>query len=123
MVARRWQSWAWILAASVSAVSAWADDGADRARSEVQAAIQAMGGSDVLRSVHSIQYSAVGHRNMLEQSLRPDGPWWQDYFQMTLTRDFAGQHLRLSQTDRGYSSSQWWLQHDSWDGAGTDIVY
>ena len=119
----RRQSWIWIVTACLWAGSAAADTGADQARAEVQAAIQAMGGQDVLGSVHSIQYSAVGHRNMLEQSLRPDGPWWQDYFQLTLTRDFQNQRLRLSQTDRGYASSQWWLQHDVWDGAGSDIVY
>ena len=98
-------------------------DGPDMsARTEIKTAITAMGGEDLLKSVHAIQYSAVGHRNMLEQSLRPDGPWWQDYFQGTLTRDFEEQRLRLSNSDRGYSSNQWWLQHESWDG-GTDIVY
>src|SRR5579859_4514 len=121
MRARR-KSWIWIIATCLWAGNALADTGAEQARTEVKAAIQAMGGEAVLDSVHSIQYSAVGHRNMLEQSLRPDGPWWQDYFQLTLTRDFQNQRLRMSSTDRGYSSSQWWLQHDSWDG-GTDIVY
>lgn len=121
MTMRRWTLSLCIIACSITTV-AQAADGTDKARGEVNAAIQAMGGEAVLKSVHSIQYSAVGHRNMLEQSLRPDGPWWQDYFQETLTRDFAGQRLRLSQSARGYSSSQWWLQRDSWDG-GTDIVY
>jgi len=123
MVAHRWQSWIGFIAACLFAGAAWSEAGGDNARAEVRAAIQAMGGTMVLSSVHSIQYSAVGHRNMLEQSLRPDGPWWQDYFQLTMTRDFQNQRLRFSQTDRGYASSQWWLQHDSWDGAGTDIVY
>lgn len=120
MTLRRWILPLCIIASAIPA--ARADAGVDRARTEVQTAIQAMGGADLLKSVHSIRYSAVGHRNMLEQSLRPDGPWWQDYFQETVTRDFAGQRLRLSPSNRGYSSSQWWLQHETWD-SGTDIVY
>jgi hypothetical protein len=115
----------WMLSASiiVSCIFTSTAMAADPAHTEVQAAIQAMGGEDVLKSVHSLQFSAVGHRNMLEQSLRPDGPWWQDYYQETVTRDFQGQRLRMSSLDRGYASSQWWLRHDVWDGAGTDIVY
>ena len=86
-----------------------------QARTEIQRAIHVMGGESVLWSVHSLQFSAVGHRNMLEQSLRPDGPWWQDYFQLTEIRDFQGRRERLSSLHRGYSSPEWWLQHDSWD--------
>lgn len=121
MLARRWMFLAWIMVSCLSTGVVMGAD-ADRAHTEVQSAIQAMGGQDVLTSVHAIQYSAVGRRNMLEQSLRPDGPWWQDYFQETMTRDFQGQRLRMSLSNRGYSSAQWWLQHDTWDG-GSDIVY
>lgn len=88
----------------------------DHARTEIRQAIQAMGGVDVLRSVHCLQFSAVGHRNMLEQSLRPDGPWWQDYFQLSEIRDFQGQRERVTSLHRGYSSPDWWLQHNSWNG-------
>ena len=91
MLQGRWKLSAWIILSSLCAGQAWAGSGTDRAHDEVQAAIQALGGEDVLKSVHSIQYSAVGHRNMLEQSLRPDGPWWQDYFQETVTLDFQDQ--------------------------------
>ncbi|MFI4920097.1 MAG: MBL fold metallo-hydrolase [Gammaproteobacteria bacterium] len=123
MLQGRWKLSAWIILSSLCAGQAWAGSGTDRAHDEVQAAIQALGGEDVLKSVHSIQYSAVGHRNMLEQSLRPDGPWWQDYFQETVTLDFQDQRVRMNSLDRGYASSHWWLKHDSWDGAGTDVVY
>ena len=88
----------------------------DGARDEIRQAIQAMGGEGVLKSVHGLQFSAIGHRNMLEQSLRPDGPWWQDYIQLTEIRDFQGKRERVSGLHRGYSSPEWWLQHDSWDG-------
>lgn len=88
----------------------------DGARDEIRQAIQAMGGEGVLKSVHGLQFSAIGHRNMLEQSLRPDGPWWQDYIRLTEIRDFQGKRERVSGLHRGYSSPEWWLQHDSWDG-------
>lgn len=88
---------------------------ADGARQEVKSAIVAMGGEKVLTSTHSVAFDAVGHRNMLEQSLRPDGPWWQDYFQLFEIRDFINQSERVSQQHRGYSSPQWWLQHPDWD--------
>ena len=92
------------------------DDSRTTALKEINASLTAMGGEATLRSVHSLQISAVGHRNMLEQSLRPDGPWWQDYFQLTETRDFLGQRERVTSLHRGYSSPQWWLRHESWDG-------
>ena len=65
MTMRRWTLSLCIIACSITTV-AQAADGTDKARGEVNAAIQAMGGEAVLKSVHSIQYSAVGHRNMLE---------------------------------------------------------
>lgn len=94
--------------------------GADTARRDVTAAIAAMGGQRVLASVHAIAFDAVGHRNMLEQSLRPEGPWWQDYFQLSETRDFATRSERVSEVHRGYSSPDWWRQDTGWTG---DAVY
>jgi hypothetical protein len=54
---------------------------------------------------------------MLEQSLRPEGPWWQDYFQLDGIRDFTSHSERVSQSHRGYSSPEWWLQQAAWDGS------
>jgi hypothetical protein len=86
-------------------------------RRELAAALAAMGGRQVLTSVHALRFEAVGHRNMLEQSLRPEGPWWQDYFQLDEIRDFDSDSERVEQQHRGYSSPEWWLQHPQWDGA------
>ena len=102
---------------------AFAQPGAGAAHDEIQAAITAMGGEQVLDSVHSLEFSAVGHRNMLEQSLRPDGPWWQDYFQLDEIRDFATRSERVNQRHRGYSSPDWWLQDKSWDGSPDNPTY
>lgn len=98
-----------------SPIAAHAD--VNGARHEVRAAIIAMGGEQVLHSVHSLEFQAVGHRNMLEQSLRPEGPWWQDYFQISEVRDFTTRSERVSEQHRGYSMSEWWLQQKGWDGS------
>ncbi|MGH8199878.1 MAG: hypothetical protein ACREVO_05865, partial [Steroidobacteraceae bacterium] len=84
---------------------------------ELAAAFEAMGGKGVVASVHALRLEAIGHRNMLEQSLRPEGPWWQDYVQLDVIRDFATDSERVVQQHRGYSSPQWWLQQPQWVGA------
>lgn len=85
------------------------------ARTLVVQAIDAMGGEDRLRSIHSVRYESIGHRNMLEQSERPEGPWFQDYEQVTEVLDFANQRWWGSARSRGYSSSAWWLQAPDFD--------
>lgn len=111
---RFWARLMGILLAS-QIVAAQAEEPSAAALAEVHAAIASMGGEHLLRSIRSIGLSAVGHRNMLEQSLRPGGPWWQDYFQLDELKDFAGDRMRIAQKHRGYSSPQWWLQHGTWD--------
>lgn len=104
-----------VLAGSVPVVHAQST--ASDAPRELAAAFAAMGGRGVVSSVHTLRLQAVGHRNMLEQSLRPEGPWWQDYMQLDVTQDFDTDSERVTQQHRGYSSPQWWLQHPQWDGA------
>jgi hypothetical protein len=103
-----------LLLAGSGAVAS-AQSRAVEARRELAAAFAAMGGRHVLASVHALRFEAVGHRNMLEQSLRPEGPWWQDYFQLDEVRDFDSDSERVAQQHRGYSSPAWWLQHPQWD--------
>ncbi|MGH8201013.1 MAG: hypothetical protein ACREVO_11755 [Steroidobacteraceae bacterium] len=99
-----------------SAATAHERPRAGDAPGELAAALAAMGGGQVLASVHALRFEAVGHRNMLEQSLRPEGPWWQDYMQLDEIRDFDSDSERVVQQHRGYSSPQWWLQHSQWNG-------
>jgi hypothetical protein len=106
-----------------SGPAAHARPGAEDASRELAAAFVAMGGKDVVSSVHALRLQAVGHRNMLEQSLRPEGPWWQDYMELDVIRDFDSDSERVTQQHRGYSSSQWWLQHPRWDGAPVYPTY
>ena len=80
----------------------------DDARASVQAATQAMGGEERLRSTHSLSFKAIGQRTMLEQSERPEGPWLMDYFQVSEYLDFARKRQRIERESRGCGSSSCW---------------
>jgi hypothetical protein len=85
----------------------------------VTQALDAMGGEDRLRAIRSMRYESIGHRNMLEQSERPEGPWFQDYEQTSEVLDFSGHRWWATARARGYSSSGWWLQSPDFDPAFT----
>ena len=87
----------------------------------VKGAIRAMGGESLLRSINAISLKGIGHRYMLEQSQRPEGPWLLDYFQITETRDFR--HVRSRQTivSRGCNSTECWKNAD-WSVPSTIVV-
>jgi hypothetical protein len=68
----------------------------DEARKIVQRAAAAMGGLDKLQALKNIQFQAVGHWNMLEQSERPEGPWLVVYDTVKEWRDLEKQSLRQS---------------------------
>ena len=38
--------------------------------------LDALGGESNLRSIHIVSFNAVAHRNAVEQSIRPEGPWF-----------------------------------------------
>src|SRR5581483_8442002 len=77
------------------------------ARDLVRKAMDAMGGEDRLRAIHSTEIQAIGHRYGLEQSERPDGPWLVLYEQVDELRDFDHQRLRDDIDARGYETSNW----------------
>src|SRR5690242_10591213 len=79
------------------------------ARAELAASMAAMGGEATLQSLHRLRFAAIGHRNMLEQSVRPEALLFADYFQIEETRDFDRRAERVTQRHRGYSSPDWYL--------------
>lgn len=84
------------------------------AQAQVEAAIAAMGGEQALTSIKVIKLEGVGHRNMLEQSIRPTGPWLPDYFKFSELRDFAHQRERVSEEHAGFGSGGWTKNQDTW---------
>ncbi|HJT17700.1 MAG TPA: hypothetical protein VJ853_09940, partial [Thermoanaerobaculia bacterium] len=64
---------------------------AQTARDLVHKSLDAVGGEQRLRAIHSIEIKGIGHRFGLEQSERPEGPWLLLYEQIDLSRDFDRQ--------------------------------
>ena len=75
----------------------------DEARELIRLAMRAMGGEERLRAIESVSFKGIGHRYMLEQSERPEGPWLLDYFQISEVRDFRKGRLRQATESRGDS--------------------
>lgn len=71
-------------------------------------AIQAMGGETRLRAIHAIEYTAVGERQMVEQSERPSGPYFLDHYRVHEVRDLDGDRMRIESTHEGYAADHWW---------------
>ena len=58
-------------------------------------ALLQMGGEDQIRAVRTVRFTAMGHRNMLEQSERPEGPYIVEYDEISQSRDL--EHGRWKQ--------------------------
>lgn len=62
-------------------------------------AIEAQGGESQLRAIHTVQWSATGYRNELEQSERPEGPYITDFISIREVDDYAaGRSLSHTET-------------------------
>lgn len=52
-------------------------------------AIEAQGGEAQLRAIQTVQWTAAGYRNELEQSERPEGPYLTDFLSLREADDYA----------------------------------
>ncbi len=73
-----------------------AEPNSERAREYLTEAVKQMGGEAALRGLKTVRFEAIGHREMLEQSERPEGPFIVEYDRITQLRDL--EHQRWSQT-------------------------
>ncbi len=73
---------------ALAAGSAWAAD--SRAVDLVRQALAAQGGEGSLRALGSVDWDAVGYRNMLEQSERPEGPYIPEFQTIHEVHDLKG---------------------------------
>jgi len=67
------------------------------ARQLIQEALTQMGGEAKIRSLKSLRFEALGYRNLLEQSERPEGPYIVEFQRVSVMRDL--EHLRQKQTN------------------------
>jgi hypothetical protein len=65
-----------------------------RAHNYVTEAVKQMGGDSALRALKTVRFEAVGHRNELEQSERPEGPYIVEYDRITQLRDLDRQRWK-----------------------------
>jgi hypothetical protein len=76
-------------------------------RAVVRAGLEAMGGEARLRAIPAVRLAGIGHRNMLEQSERPEGPWIVSYEQVDELRDLAKGRVRQHFQSRDYNALDW----------------
>jgi hypothetical protein len=60
----------------------------------LQQALAAQGGEQLLRDVKTVAFDAAGYRNMLEQSIRPEGPYLVTFLDVAELHDHAAAALR-----------------------------
>ena len=83
-----------------------------RAVELIHKAMDALGGEDKLRAIHSVEIKGIGFINELEQSERPEGPWLPNFFQDDEIRDFSQLRMRTVTQSRtlnftGWDNSEW----------------
>ena len=76
----------------------------------LERAMAAMGGRERLESIHTIDYVALGYRDMVEQSVRPTGPYFLDYQTIRVRRDYEADRTVIDETHAAYGGDKWWLQ-------------
>jgi hypothetical protein len=79
------------------------------AQAIVRQAIDAEGGAAALRAMAIVRLHEMVRREALEQSIRPEGPYFENYSDTIETRRFATPALRTEARSRGYSSD-WWIR-------------
>ena len=75
-------------------LSARLNDPPTNAVSLARKALDAMGGEQKFRNLETVRFKAIGQRNMLEQSERPEGPYFVEYEEISEARDFKTNSLR-----------------------------
>ncbi|HVI99961.1 MAG TPA: hypothetical protein VM657_12940 [Sphingomonas sp.] len=80
------------------------------ARTLVEQALAAQGGVEALRAIHAVRLHEIVERNAIEQSVRPDGPFFQNIADTVETRRLGdAPALRTEARNRGFLSS-WWTR-------------
>ena len=73
----------------------------------IEKAIAAMGGKEKLSSILSVYSEGIGHTNFLEQSERPEGPWFVNYEQINEFRDYTAPRYYLKKQTRNIQQPEW----------------
>jgi len=85
------------------------------AKSYVERAVEQMGGTTRLQGIKTARVEYWGHRFLLEESERPDGPWIATYEKETELRDYQHGNLRRD-------GEQWGLGTGSDEGLKSSLT-
>jgi hypothetical protein len=77
------------------------------AQQMVRAALEAMGGETKLRELKSVRSEGIGHTYWVEQSERPEGPYFVGYVQTSEARDLANQRVRVATQMKNGQIAEW----------------
>lgn len=69
--------------------------------------ISAMGGEERLRSISSLSVQGIGHSYFLEQSERPEGPWFVNYEQFSQLRDYKRNRVYVEKETKNILQPGW----------------
>ena len=83
-----------LFSASVALTSSSAFGADVRSVTLLHQALAAQGGEDKLRGLRNIQWEASGYQNALDQSVRPEGPYFTSFETVVETHDLSGNRYR-----------------------------
>lgn len=83
-------------------------------------ALAAQGGRATLEAIRLVQLRGIIHRQALEQSVRPEGPYFEAVSDFTETRRFVEPALRQQLKSRGFLGS-WWANPE-WSDSDTLVT-
>ena len=69
--------------------------------------ISAMGGEEKLRGIYSLSLQGIGHSYFLEQSERPEGPWFANYEQVSQLRDYRRNRVYVEKEQKNILQPGW----------------
>ncbi len=83
------------------------------AKSYVERAVEQMGGVSRLETINTARVEYLGHRYLLEESERPDGPWIVAYERVTELRDYRRGALHEEEEQWGLGLEEGLIVDDS----------
>ena len=86
---------------------------ADQAHELLTKAMDAMCSRQCLQNINVVEYTAVGYRDFVEQSVRPTGPYFLDYQTIHVIRDYTRRRTSVDESHLAYGGNNWWLQQDA----------
>ena len=86
---------------------------ADQAHDLLTKAVNAMCSRQCLQGIYAVEYTAVGYRDFVEQSVRPTGPYFLDYETIHVIRDYVKHRTAADESHLAYGGNNFWTQQDT----------